>query len=156
MTTSRATLDGDRPGIGPTLPPGGQRRRLHLAGLPKPVARARAYTAQAVADWSWPTGDSGGEDDIVLLVAELVANAMLHAGGPVDLVLDASETRLRIEVSDRSTVLPEPRRPHRPGLPGGHGLFIVQKAADRWGALPHADGKTVWAEIDPRPPHPDR
>jgi hypothetical protein len=154
MTTSRATLDGDRPGAGPTLPPGGQRRRLHLAGLPKPVARARAYTAQAVADWSWPTGASGTEDDVVLLVAELVANAMLHAGGPVDLVLDASETRLRIEVSDRSTALPEPRRPHRPGLPGGHGLFIVQQAAARWGALPHGDGKTVWAELDARPPHP--
>ncbi|MEU4116167.1 ATP-binding protein [Kitasatospora sp. NPDC028055] len=152
MTTSRATLDGDRPGTGPTLPPGGQRRRLHLAGQPKPVARARAYTAQAVADWSWPTGPGGAEDDIVLLVAELVANAMLHAGGPVDLVLDASAARLRIEVSDRSTDLPEPRRPHRPGLPGGHGLFIVQKAATRWGAVPHDDGKTVWAEIDARPP----
>ncbi|MGW2248646.1 ATP-binding protein [Kitasatospora sp. NPDC001660] len=153
MTTSRATLDDDRPGTGPTLPPGGQRRHLHLAGQPKPVARARAYAAQAVADWSWPTGPSGG-DDIALLVAELVANAMLHAGGPVDLVLDASETRLRIEVTDRSTVLPEPRRPHRPGLPGGHGLFIVQNAATRWGAQPHAEGKTVWAEIDAVPPRP--
>lgn len=151
MTTSRATLDGERPGTGPTLPPGGQRRRLHLAGLPKPVARARAYTAQAVAEWSWPTGTAGAEDDIVLLVAELVANAMLHAGGPVDLVLDASEARLRIEVSDGSTDLPEPRRPHRPGLPGGHGLVIVEKAATRWGAVPHDDGKTVWAEIDARP-----
>ncbi|MER6298753.1 ATP-binding protein [Kitasatospora sp. NPDC001539] len=152
MTTSRATLDGDRSGAGPTLPPGGQRRRLHLAGLPKPVARARTYTAQAVADWSWPTGAAGTGDDIVLLVAELVANATLHAGGPVELVLDASEARLRIEVSDRSTTLPEPRRPHHPGLPGGHGLFIVQQTATRWGALPHDDGKTVWAEIDaPRP-----
>ncbi|GAA4879529.1 ATP-binding protein [Kitasatospora terrestris] len=153
MTTSRAALHGDRPGTGPTLPPGGQRRRLHLAGLPKPVARARAYTAEAVADWSWPTGGAGA-DDIVLLVAELVANAMLHAGGPVDLVLDASTSRLRIEVSDRSTDLPEPRRPHRPGLPGGHGLFIVERAATRWGAQPHTDGKTVWAEIDAHPPHP--
>ncbi|MFJ3791651.1 ATP-binding protein [Kitasatospora sp. NPDC090091] len=153
MTTSRATLDDDRPGTGPTLPPGGQRRRLHLAGLPKPVARARAYTVQAVADWSWPVS-AAGADDIVLLVAELVANAMLHAGGPVDLVLDASQARLRIEVSDRSTALPEPRRPHRPGLPGGHGLFIVQRAATRWGALSDGDGKTVWAEIDTLPARP--
>ncbi|MFJ9608988.1 ATP-binding protein [Kitasatospora sp. NPDC101176] len=150
MTTSRATLDDDRPDAGPTLPPGGQRRRLHLAGLPKPVARARAFTAQAIADWSWPT-DAEGADDIVLLVAELVANAMLHAGGPVFLLLDASETRLRIEVADGSTTLPEPRVPHRPGLPGGYGLFIVQKAATRWGAVPHADGKSVWAEIDALP-----
>ncbi|MFF3111113.1 ATP-binding protein [Kitasatospora sp. NPDC057904] len=151
MTTSRATLDDDRPGTGPTLPPGGQRRRLHLAGQPKPVARARAYAAQAVADWSWPTGGSGA-DDIVLLVAELVANALLHAGGPVDLVLDASPARLRIEVTDRSTTLPEPRLPHRPGVPGGHGLFIVRNAATRWGAQPHPGGKTVWAELDAAPP----
>ncbi|GAA1950906.1 ATP-binding protein [Kitasatospora viridis] len=147
MTTSREALDPDLAGPVPTLPPGGQRRRLTLAGQPKPVARARAFTSAALVDWSWPAPDQG--QDIVLLVAELVANAMLHAGGPLELVLDASATRLRIEVSDGSTALPEPRRPHRPGLPGGHGLFIVEQTADRWGAEAHRQGKTIWAEIAP-------
>ncbi|MER5865068.1 ATP-binding protein [Kitasatospora sp. NPDC002040] len=127
------------------LPPGGQRRLLVLAGRPKPVARAREFTLSALVDWSWPDAD-----DVVLLVAELVANAMLHAGGPLELVLDVSDTRLRIEVSDSSPALPAPKEPHRPSQPGGHGLYIVRQTSDRWGATPRPDGKTVWAEIDTR------
>ncbi|MFD7629520.1 ATP-binding protein [Streptomyces sp. NPDC059851] len=151
MTTSPGTLDDGGPGES-TLPPDGQRRRMLLAGLPKPVARARAFTAQALHDWSW-SADSDGVDravteDIVLVVAELVANAMLHAGGPLELVLDASPPRLRIEVSDGDASLPAPRRPHQPAQPGGHGLFIVQRTSDRWGAERHGQGKTIWAEFD--------
>ncbi|MEU6239247.1 ATP-binding protein, partial [Kitasatospora sp. NPDC047058] len=76
------------------------------------------------------------------------ANALLHGGGPLELVLEVSESRLRVEVSDPSPVLPVPRHPHDPALPGGHGLFIVRGTADRWGAEPHALGKTIWAEVD--------
>ncbi|GAA2752085.1 MULTISPECIES: ATP-binding protein [Kitasatospora] len=152
MTTSRGTLDGDRPAAAAALPPGGQRRRLRLAGLPKPVARAREFTGRALADWLWsppaPGVDRDVVEDVMLLVAELVANAMMHAGGPLELVLDATGERLRIEVSDGTTDLPAPRRPHLPGLPGGHGLFIVERAADRWGAEPHDRGKSIWAEVD--------
>ncbi|MGW2545289.1 ATP-binding protein, partial [Kitasatospora sp. NPDC001574] len=131
MATSRGALDGSRSGSG--RPASGQRRRLRLAGLPKPVARSRAFTGEALADWSWLRPEDGVDpdvvDDVVLLVAELVANAMMHGGGPLELVLDATEARLRIEVSDGSSTLPELRLPHRPGVPGGHGLFIVQRAA---------------------------
>jgi anti-sigma regulatory factor (Ser/Thr protein kinase) len=150
MTTSREALDREAPVRSLTVPPGGQRRGLRLAGLPKPVTRAREFTGAALAAWAWPV--PGQERDIVLLVAELVANAMLHAGGPLELVLHADQDRLRVEVSDASTVMPEPRLPHRPGLPGGHGLFIVQRTADRWGAEPHEGGKRIWAEIAPADP----
>ncbi|WP_030244878.1 ATP-binding protein [Streptomyces sp. NRRL S-350] len=152
MTMSRGTLDGDPHRAGPALPPGGQRRRLTLAGLPKPVARARAFTLQAFGDWyasSHPVdAHEGPAADVVLLVAELVANAMLHGDGPLELVLDATRARLRVEVSDRSPAMPTPQRPHEPSLPGGHGLFIVQRTCDRWGAEPHSQGKTIWAEVD--------
>ncbi|MFI2611002.1 ATP-binding protein [Kitasatospora sp. NPDC018619] len=149
MTMSPGTLDGDAHPAGPALPPGGQRRRLPLAGLPKPVARARAFTTEAVADW-YPPADArdGAGADVVLLVAELVANAMLHGDGPLELVLDATEQRLRVEVSDRSPAMPALRLPHEPALPGGHGLFIVQRTADRWGAEPNGQGKAIWAEFD--------
>ncbi|MFG3226907.1 ATP-binding protein [Kitasatospora sp. NPDC048194] len=117
-----------------------------MGGVPRPVARARTFTAAALADWSWPDPDRAS--DIVLLVAELVSNAVLHAGEAVELALHASAARLRVDVSDRSSALPEPRRPHRPGLPGGHGLVIVQQTCDRWGAARLPEGKTVWAEFD--------
>lgn len=145
MTTSRDVLPRDLVHPGPVLPLGGQRRSLRLAGLPGPAARARAFTGTALAEWSWPAPHLG--QDIVLLVTELVANAARHAGGPLEIALEASETRLRIEVSDGSRALPALQYPHRPGLPGGHGLFIVQQTADRWGVERHGAGKTVWAEI---------
>ncbi|MFJ9770299.1 ATP-binding protein [Kitasatospora sp. NPDC101157] len=152
MTMTRGTLDGDpKPGEF-VLPVGGQRRRLPLAGLAKPVARARAHTVRALGDWCAsfraPGAAEGIAEDVVLVVAEIVGNAMLHGDGPLELVLDLSPVRLRIEVSDRSTELPAPRQPHHPALPGGHGLFIVQRLADRWGAEPHVQGKTIWAEFD--------
>jgi hypothetical protein len=147
MTMSRGTLEEDPYRAGPALPVGGQRRRLTLAGLPKPVARARTFTAGALDDWYACTGE-GVAADVVLLVAELVANAMLHGDGPLELVLDATRARLRIEVSDRSPAMPAPRLPHQPALPGGHGLVIVQRIADRWDAEPHSQGKTIWAEFD--------
>ncbi|MGW4384855.1 ATP-binding protein [Kitasatospora sp. NPDC004531] len=149
MTPSRGTLDGDRPDADAPAPPTRQRRRLRLADAPRPVARARAFTAQALRDWSWSTPPEPGlPEDVVLLVAELVGNAMLHAGGPLELVLDATPARLRIEVSDPSPAMPTLRTPHHPGLPGGHGLYIVEHTSDRWGADLHAHGKSLWAEID--------
>ncbi|MER7765847.1 ATP-binding protein [Kitasatospora sp. NPDC096140] len=152
MTMSRGTLDGDPHRTGPALPPGGQRRRLTLAGLPKPVAHARTFTLDALGDWYGPAAEPDARDgvaaDVVLLVAELVANAMLHGDGPLELVLDAAADRLRVEVSDRSPAMPAPRLPHQPALPGGHGLVIVQRIADRWGAEPHSQGKAIWAEFD--------
>ncbi|MFJ9523150.1 ATP-binding protein [Kitasatospora sp. NPDC101801] len=147
MSITRQTLDDHLPDTLLTLPPGGQRRCLVLDGQRKPVTRARQFSAGALADWSWP-----GADDVVLLVVELVANAMLHADGPQDLVLHATDTRLRVEVTDASRTAPAPREPRQPATPGGHGLHIVSTISDGWGTSPHPSGKTVWAEIDaPRP-----
>ncbi|MEV7416232.1 ATP-binding protein [Streptomyces sp. NPDC089919] len=148
MTTSRGTAAGGRPDGGAA----GSRRRLELAGLARPSAAAKAFTRRALADWAWDAGAPGVDDevaeDVVLVVAELVANAVVHAGGPLAMVLDASGSRLRIEVSDGSDEPPAPRRHQRAAQPGGHGLLIVERATDRWGADRRERAKTVWAEVD--------
>ncbi len=135
----------------PGLPVTGQRRRLALSGVRGQVARGRDFTRQALVDWGWldesdPYGQSTA-DDVLLVVSELLANACLHAGGPHELVLHASDRLLRIEVLDGHPGLPVLKSPHDPGRPGGHGLHIVQKLSDRWGTTPGGDGKSVWLEF---------
>jgi anti-sigma regulatory factor (Ser/Thr protein kinase) len=91
------------------------------------------------------------QDDVRLLVSELVANSVLHAGvGPDDsltLVLSVSEERLRVEVH-------EPDHAFRPSFPAlrelsgsGNGLLIVERVADRWG-ITRETSTCVWFEID--------
>ncbi|MEV4615298.1 ATP-binding protein [Kitasatospora sp. NPDC049258] len=127
------------------VPAVGQRRTVRLAGLPRQVVLGRDAARTALTDWAWP-GD-GAVEDLLLVVSELIANARLHAGGALQLGLHLTPDRLRIEVTDAARTMPVPSRPHRPGLPGGHGLHIVQQLVDDWGVTLHDAGKTVWAEV---------
>ncbi|MFJ3202877.1 ATP-binding protein [Streptomyces sp. NPDC086989] len=100
-----------------------------------------ACVRQALADW-----DLAAADDATLVAAELLTNALKHAGGPRRLSLDHSGGVLRIAVTDRS---PSPPRlgAHRADAIGGHGVFIVDQLALRWGTRPEGAGKTVWADL---------
>ncbi|MER7951529.1 ATP-binding protein [Streptomyces sp. NPDC096079] len=138
--------------------PPDQIRRLVLHGTRGVVSRCRDFTARALTDWGWIPAD--GEEaeerveDVLLLVSEVVTNACLHAGGPEEFVLRHTAGRLRVEVSDGSPDHPRVRTPRSPGLPGGHGLLVLDRLAGAWGSRdkgPGAVGKVVWLEID-RPP----
>ncbi|MGW2997257.1 ATP-binding protein, partial [Streptomyces sp. NPDC001193] len=115
------------------------------SGVRGHVAKGRDFARQALQDWGWDGTKTS--EDALLLVSELLTNASLHAGGCIELVVCAGEV-LRVEVFDGSTT--PPRRDPSPqrGLPGGHGLYIVQRLSDRWGAQVHEHGKAVWAEIE--------
>ncbi|WP_229927298.1 ATP-binding protein [Kitasatospora indigofera] len=128
------------------VPKAGQRRRLALLAVPGPVGRGRHFARQALEDWGWADADTL-TDDILLIVSELLANACIHGGGPRELVLTASPEGLRVEVLDHEATLPSPRPPHLTTAPGGHGLHIVARLSERWGADLHPGGKSVWAEL---------
>ncbi|MFD3872668.1 ATP-binding protein [Streptomyces sp. NPDC058623] len=130
---------------GTVVPVMGQSRRLTLCSIRGAVGKGRDFTRRTLRDWGWDREESA--EDALLVVSELVANATLHAGGCQELVLTAGET-LRIHVVDGAPVPPRPRPVARPGVPGGHGLRIVQVLSDRWGSYRHGSGKVVWAEID--------
>jgi serine/threonine-protein kinase RsbW len=86
---------------------------------------------------------------LMLLVTELVTNAVLHAGAPGSPVLlrvMLSPAILRVEVHDRGPGF-EQRTPKPRGSHGGYGLFLVERMSNRWGV--HRDETTyVWFELD--------
>ncbi|HEY2791891.1 MAG TPA: SpoIIE family protein phosphatase [Micromonosporaceae bacterium] len=89
-------------------------------------------------------------DDAMLLVTELVTNAVLHAGSDISLTVEAEETRLTVVVRDGNRGdLPEPGRIGSPMATSGRGLMLVDRIAHRWGTTHEADGKLVWFELRP-------
>jgi hypothetical protein len=82
--------------------------------------------------------------DALIIVSELVANAVLHGEGPVVLHLAGDPDRVRIEVEDCDPAVGAPHGDSR-------GLDVVAAVARGWGVDRHDGGKTVWAELPPRP-----
>jgi anti-sigma regulatory factor (Ser/Thr protein kinase) len=82
-----------------------------------------------------------------MLVSELVANAVLHTGTPLEVVITPLAGRVRIEVHDGSAQLPI--RKHYSTMSGtGRGLMLVDRVSSDWGSERTADGKVVWFELD--------
>lgn len=121
---------------------------LDLSATAHPVTSARQQAEAALTRWHAGTALT---EDAVLVVCELVANAVLHGGGASGLTLvSLDDSTVRVEVSDGSRTTPAPRQPNR-GRPGGHGLRVVRALCRSWGTAPHPRGKTVWAEITAAP-----
>ncbi|MFE3288185.1 ATP-binding protein [Streptomyces sp. NPDC059233] len=134
---------GDPPDTGPSA--AGQRRRLALSGVRGHVGKGRDFARQALLDWGWDGTETS--EDVLLLVSELLTNASLHAGGCIELALTGGSV-LRIEVFDGTTTPPRRNPSPQRGVPGGHGLYIVERISDGWGTLIHEHGKAVWAEVE--------
>lgn len=103
---------------------------------------------------------SGVVADAVLVLSELVTNAVVHScsSGPHGSVLVRvyfGVSRLRLEVTDAGGVgEPRARRDgHRPALgdavldESGHGLALVEAFATRWWTRGDSRGRTVCAEL---------
>lgn len=83
----------------------------------------------------------------VLLVSEVVTNALLHAGTPIDVAAHLDEDGLRVEVGDGSLHLPVRRR-YATTAGTGRGLMMLEQLVDDWGVSRGTDGKTVWFRLD--------
>jgi anti-sigma regulatory factor (Ser/Thr protein kinase) len=125
-----------------------------LPGEPASVPEARHYAKRLLAQQL--TEDQLG--DVVLVVSELVSNAVLHAGTPritVRFVLGAR--RLRVEVHDCSREVPVLIQGRGPDDEHGRGMQLVNDLAVAWGVetdpLGHP-GKSVWADFHRMPKVP--
>jgi serine/threonine-protein kinase RsbW len=132
-----------------TADQGGPRWNLQMT-LPtanRAVRLAREATRDALAAWRLAYLDQTA----VLLVSELVTNAVRHArdSDAITLELEAAGTWLRIEVTDADPRWPQPRTPA--GFDeSGFGFVLVDALAGKWGVRETETGKAVWAELDER------
>jgi anti-sigma regulatory factor (Ser/Thr protein kinase) len=133
--------------------------RLDLASGPSAVRWARIHARDVFQEWTVP---SVVADDALLVVSELVTNAVRHAGtssatvalkgqrhpSSCTLALRRVPDHLLIFVYDqdrRPPVLLEPSD----DAEGGRGLRLVDELSAEWGyAYPHDTvGKAVWAKF---------
>ena len=91
-------------------------------------------------------------DAAVLMISELVTNAVRHADSQLRVMVSIADQTLRVEVSDDNPALPVASDPEHHAT-SGRGLRIIDGLADRWGITPKAGGKVVWFELHLRPPH---
>jgi GAF domain-containing protein/anti-sigma regulatory factor (Ser/Thr protein kinase) len=119
---------------------------LSLPGGPgAPSAARQALAAVLDGRLSGPV-----EGDALIVVSELVTNAIRHGGArsPADAVgLHAAlrDEVLRLEVTDPGAGF-EPGG-HGPRADGGYGLHLLDRLATRWG-VSGAEPVTVWVELD--------
>ena len=133
---------GPGPGVG-VRPPGPEHRRMAV-DLPAGTAAARrARTLARETLLRWGAGEPADVDDVVLMVDELVSNAVVHGAGPVRLALRADGVMVVGEISDTSPLLPAPA-PTDLESEHGRGLWLVAMLAADHGVRPEPVGKTVW------------
>ncbi|MFB6663958.1 ATP-binding protein [Streptomyces parvus] len=127
--------------------------QLEVGPDPAEVGRARRWARSRLL------GSGIGDDEplaetLILLISELVTNAVVHTGCPAVLRMlfggggaSGGAGTVRVEVADASDCPPLQR--HAAGEDtGGRGLELVDGLADRWGWLPEGAGKQIWCEVD--------
>ena len=114
-----------------------------LPAQPMSVPLARSWAEGWLATAEVPT-------DLVeatlLVVSELVTNAVRQGDGPVRVTLDLGDHSLLVEVFDTGHRMPE-MADTAPDATGGRGLHLIDTLSDRWGVREELEGKTVWARL---------
>jgi serine phosphatase RsbU (regulator of sigma subunit)/anti-sigma regulatory factor (Ser/Thr protein kinase) len=118
---------------------------------PTAVADARRFVRNTLTSWGLSErGDLVA--DAVLLASELVTNAIVHAGTPVQLTCRRDGANVEVSVLDRhpARVIPDP-----PGTaaevdrPSGRGLLLPAALSSSWGVTYAPAAKVIWFRLGP-------
>jgi anti-sigma regulatory factor (Ser/Thr protein kinase) len=127
--------------------------QLEVGPDPAEVGRARRWARSRLVG-TVIAADEPLAETLILLISELVTNAVVHTGCPAVLRMvyrcpmqEPRRGTVRVEVADVSDHPPALRRAGR-NETGGRGLELVDGLADRWGWRPEGSGKQIWCEID--------
>jgi serine phosphatase RsbU (regulator of sigma subunit)/anti-sigma regulatory factor (Ser/Thr protein kinase) len=135
--------------------------RVLLAPEPTAASRARSFIKDTLRSWrlsdiTGAFGDGSLADDAVLLVSELVANAVQHAGTDLEVSCKLAAGAIEVTVTDRhpARTLPEPPSEGGPPPAGGftdaergRGLMLPSALASAWGVTYTGSAKTVWFRL---------
>lgn len=103
---------------------------------------ARRFVVETVRAWGRPEL----ADAAALVVSELAANAVLHAGTDFTVSMGLAGDTVHVSLRDAGE-LPPRMREAAATAENGRGLGLVASLSRSWGHRLRPDGKVVWAEI---------
>jgi GAF domain-containing protein/anti-sigma regulatory factor (Ser/Thr protein kinase) len=117
---------------------------------PAAAAAARRFVRDTLRTWQ-VAGQDDLVDDAVLLTSELVTNAIVHAGTPVQVTCRLADGAVEVVVLDRHPVQLVPDREQGESLAaertGGRGLMLPSELASSWGVTYARTAKAVWFRL---------
>jgi anti-sigma regulatory factor (Ser/Thr protein kinase) len=119
---------------------------IELDGDPDAPSRGRHAVTAVLDRWGC---EPDTREDLLLVVSELVTNAVVHGAEPIRVTMVRAPQRVRVEVTDGAAASSPHGNPRPPkDAETGRGLSVVTRLALAWGwrASP-GRGKTVWAEL---------
>jgi anti-sigma regulatory factor (Ser/Thr protein kinase) len=121
---------------------------------PTAAAAARRFVRDTLQTWfisGAATMGHGLVDDAVLLTSELVTNAVVHAGTPVEVTCKLTGGGVEVVVSDGHPARLVPEPPENEHIPAertsGRGLLLPAALASAWGVTYGQAAKAVWFRI---------
>ena len=116
---------------------------LSLDGGPEAAAHARRALSRLRGDIDPPLLET-----MRLLVTELIANSVKHAGSDaVGLKVVVARSAVLVEVRDQGPGFEPADREEGQDESSGWGLFLVDRLADRWGVAREPSATSVWFEL---------
>lgn len=116
---------------------------LRLPPEPASASAARRFAAQTMEGWGC---DEDVVDTVLLLLSEVVSNAILHARTELEVGLAVRSGVVRVEVVD-GAAMPIHRRPSGPDDQSGRGSSLIETLSEAWGTDRMTTGKRVWFEV---------
>ncbi len=117
---------------------------LRLTLEPTVLAPRRARLA--LHEWLAGVNCPPDQRDLLVVISELVTNAVIHTGSGPDVRAAFDDGRVRLELHDQDQVPPvAPSASDGDGI-GGRGSRLVAALTDHWGWDPTPTGKVIWTE----------